>query len=285
MSDIALHPDNAAQAEYWNGPAGLRWREHQERQDELLRPVSERLGAAAAAMPGEHVIDVGCGAGASAIDIASQVAPDGEVVGVDVSAPLLERARERAGALPVRFVHADAAAHPLKPGWADLIVSRFGVMFFADPALAFRNLRHGLRAGGRIAFAAWREAKLNPWIDTPLRAAANHAPPLPEPGPEDPGPFAFADPARVRRILDEAGFVDVDLEPHGLELDIAVGQGLDAAVRAALAIGPASRLLQDQSEEVRAAAAASIRAALAPHAQGGRVPLAGAIWIVTGRNP
>jgi len=136
-----------------------------------------------------------------------------------------------------------------------------------------------------MAFACWREAKLNPWIAVPLRAVANHAPPLPELGPEDPGPFSFADPARVRRIVSDAGFVDVDLEPHELELDIAVGRGLDTAVEAMLAIGPASRMLKDQSEDVRAAAAAGIRAALAAHAQGDRVPLAGAIWIVTARNP
>jgi SAM-dependent methyltransferase len=285
MSDIDLHPRNAAQAEYWNGPIGRRWRDHQERQDQVLLPVLERLVAAADAKPGERVIDVGCGAGATAVDFALKLAPDGEVLAIDVSAPLIERARERVGDLPVRFVLADAAAHPPTPGWADLIVSRFGVMFFADPTLAFRNLRRGLRARGRMAFACWREAKLNPWIVVPVRAAANHAPPLPELGPEDPGPFAFADPARVRRILGEAGFVDIDLEPHELELDIAVGRGLDAAVEAALAIGPASRMLQDQSEDVRAAAAADIRAALAAHAQGDRVPLAGAIWIVKARNP
>ncbi|MBV9287788.1 MAG: methyltransferase domain-containing protein, partial [Hyphomicrobiales bacterium] len=186
---------------------------------------------------------------------------------------------------PVRFVVADAAAHPLTPDWADLIVSRFGVMFFADPALAFGNLRRGLRRGGRMVFVCWREAKLNPFFVVPLRAAANHVPPLPELGPEDPGPFAFADPARVRRILDQAGFVDVDLEPHELKLDIAVGRGLEAAVEAALTIGPASRMLEDQSEAVRAAAAASVRAALAPHAEGDRVPLMGAIWIVRARNP
>jgi SAM-dependent methyltransferase len=285
MPDIDLHPHNAVQAEYWNGPVGRRWRDHQERQDQVLLPVLERLVVAADARRGERVIDIGCGAGATAVGFALKVAPDGEVLAIDVSAPLIERARERVGDLPVRFVLADAAAHPPPPDWADLIVSRFGVMFFADPTLAFRNLRRGLRSGGRMALACWREAKLNPWIVVPLRAVANHAPPLPELGPEDPGPFSFADPARVRRIVSDAGFVDVDLEPHELELDIAVGRGLDTAVEAMLAIGPASRMLQDQSEDVRAAAAADIRAALAAHAQGDRVPLAGAIWIVTARNP
>jgi SAM-dependent methyltransferase len=285
MSDIPTHADNVAQAEYWNGPSGHRWREHQERQDRVLLPVSERLLAAADARPGERVIDVGCGCGATAIDFAHRVAPGGEVLGIDVSEPMLERARERAANLPIRFILADAAVHPATPDWADLIVSRFGVMFFADPALAFANLRRSLRRGGRIAFACWREAKQNPWLIVPLRATAKHAPPLPELGPEDPGPFAFADPARVRRILSEAGYADIVLSPHDVELDVAVGQGLDVAVDAALAIGQASRMLADQSEAVRAAAAAAIRNALAAHAVGDRVPLGGAIWIVTARNP
>lgn len=250
-----------------------------------MLPVLDRLVAAASARPGERVIDVGCGAGATTVKFALKVAPNGEVLAIDVSAPLVERARERVADLPVRVILADAAAHSPPPGWADLLVSRFGVMFFADPMLAFRNLRRGLRPGGRLAFACWRDAKLNPWLVVPLRAAAKHAPPLPELGPEDPGPFAFADAERVRRILAEAGFVDVNLEPHEIELDTAVGRGLDTAVEAALAIGPASRMLQDQSEDVRAAAAADIRAALAVHAQGDRVPLAGAIWIVTAQNP
>jgi SAM-dependent methyltransferase len=286
MSEAAIHAGNSAQADYWNGVAGRRWRDHQDHQDEVLRPVSERLIAAAGAKPGERVIDVGCGCGATTIDFAERVAPGGEVLGLDISEALLERARERVRpGLPARFVLADATVHEMAPASADLVVSRFGVMFFADPALSFANLRQGLRPGGRLAFACWREARQNPWVIVPLREAMKHAPPLPEMGPEDPGPFAFASEARVRRVLSEAGFADIALVPHDLDLDIATGRGVDTALAAALAIGPTSRALDGQSEAVRAAAAADIRAALAARAVGDSVPLGAAIWIVTATNP
>ncbi|MGA8586755.1 MAG: SAM-dependent methyltransferase, partial [Roseiarcus sp.] len=171
------------------------------------------------------------------------------------------------------------------PEWADLAVSRFGVMFFADPARSFANLRRGLKPGARLAFACWREAKQNPWMMIPLREAKKHAPPLPETNPEDPGPFAFADDARVRRVLSNAGFADIVVIPVDLDLDLAIGRGLDAAVAGALGIGPTSRILDGQPEAVRAAAAADIRQALAERAKGDSVPLGAAIWIVTATNP
>jgi SAM-dependent methyltransferase len=285
VPDALIHAGNMAQADYWNGAAGQRWRDRQDHQDEVLKPVSERLIAVADPKPRERVIDVGCGCGATTIDFARRVAPGGEVLGLDISEPMLARARERAKPdLPARFVLADATVHQT-PNWADLVVSRFGVMFFADPALSFTNIRRSLRPGGRLAFACWREARQNPWMIAPLRAAAKHAPPLPEMGPEDPGPFAFADQARVRRILSEAGYADIVVAPHDLDLDIAIGRGLDSAVEGALAIGPTSRILDGQSEAVRVAAAADIRAALAARMVGDSVPLGAAIWIVTARNP
>ena len=286
MSAAPVHADNASQAEYWNSVAGPRWTDHQEHQDQVLRPVSDRLMAAADAKPGERVIDVGCGCGATTIDFAARVSPGGEVLGLDISEPMLRRARERASQdLPIRFELADATVCRFEPAAADLVASRFGVMFFADPARSFANLRKALKAGGRLAFACWREARQNPWLIVPLREAAKHVPPLPETGPEDPGPFAFANEARVRRILSDAGFADIVLEPQDLELDIAIGRGLDTAVKAATTIGPTSRMLDGQSEAVRAAAATDIRKALAAHARGGSVPLGAAIWMVTATNP
>ncbi len=285
MSEPAIHSENAAQADYWNGAAGRSWRDQQDHQDEVLAPVSERLVAAADPRPGERVIDVGCGCGATTIDFARRVAPGGEALGLDISEVMLARARDRAeSGLPTRFALADATVHDMAPGWADLVVSRFGVMFFADPARSFGNLRRGLRPGGRLVFACWRELKQNPWVMIPLREAAKHVPPLPETNPDDPGPFAFANEARVRRVLGEACFADVTLTPHDLELDIAIGRGVDVAVGAALAIGPASRALTGQSETVRAAATADIRAALAARAVGDSVPLGAAIWIVSAVN-
>ena len=286
MSPAPIHADNSAQAEYWNSSAGQRWTDHQEHQDQVLGPVSERLIAVAAPKPGDRVIDVGCGCGATTIDFAARISPGGEVLGLDISEPMLARAHERAPQnLPIRFEHADATVYDFEPNGANLVASRFGVMFFADPARSFANLRKGLKPGGRLAFACWREAKQNPFFVLPLREAGKHAPPLPETNPEDPGPFAFANEARVRKILSDAGFADIVLEPHDLELDIAAGGGLDTAVRAAMTIGPTSRMLVGESEAVRAAATADIRKALAAHARGDAVPLGAAIWIVRATNP
>jgi SAM-dependent methyltransferase len=286
MTAAPVHAENAAQAEYWTSVAGPKWTDHQEHQDQVLRPVSDRLIAAAKPKPGDHVIDVGCGCGATTIDFAERVGSAGEVLGLDISEPMLARARERAPQnQPIRFELADATVYDFEPNGADLVASRFGIMFFADPAKSFANLRKGLKPGGRLVFACWREPKHNPWLILPLREAAKHAPPLPETNPEDPGPFAFASEARVRRILSAAGFAEIDLEPQDLALDIAAGRGLDTAVRAAMTIGPTSRILDGQSGAVRAAATADIRKALATHARGDSVPLGAAIWIVTATNP
>jgi SAM-dependent methyltransferase len=197
---------------------------------------------------------------------------------------MLARAREVApqGA-PVEFVLADATVHAFASEAFDLLASRFGVMFFADPVLSFANMRRGLRRSGRLAFACWREPRENPFFMTPLQAVYRHVPKMPQVGPEDPGPFAFASQERVKRILSAAGFSEIAMEPCDLALDVAVGRGLDAAVRGALEIGPAARALTDQPAELVAAATQSIREALTPHLKGQTVPLDAAIWIVTAK--
>jgi ubiquinone/menaquinone biosynthesis C-methylase UbiE len=284
MNTPAGHAQNADQIAFWNGPAGQHWTERQPVQDILLAPVSQVLLDRTAARPGERILDVGCGCGATSIALAQRVAPDGFVFGIDISAPMLARARQIAPqGLPLDFVLADATVYPFEPASFDLLVSRFGVMFFADPVASFANLRHALRRSGRVAFACWREPRDNPWMMTPLQAVYQHVPKLPRPEPEDPGPFAFASEQRVQRILGEAGFSDIAMESNALSLDIAFGRGLDAAVEGALNIGPASRALEGHPEEVRAAAKASIREALVPFLRGESVPLAASIWIVTAR--
>jgi SAM-dependent methyltransferase len=276
------HDLNADQIAYWNGPGGQHWTDRQQHQDVLLAPVSDILIDRARAKAGERIIDVGCGCGATTIALAQKVGPTGHVFGVDISAPMLARARQVAPAgLAVDFVLADATVYPFDPASSDLLVSRFGVMFFAEPALSFANLRKALRPSGRLAFACWREPRDNPWLLAPLQAAYKHVPKLPQLGPEDPGPFSFAAEQRVHRILGESGFSRVAMEPCSLSLDVAVGRGLDAAVESALEIGPASRALEGQPSDLRAAATRSIREVLAPFARGNTVPLGASIWIVT----
>jgi ubiquinone/menaquinone biosynthesis C-methylase UbiE len=286
MSTPLGHERNADQIAYWNGPNGERWVRRQEMQDVVLGPVSGVLIDRAAPRAGERIIDVGCGCGATTFAFANKVGSRGHVLGIDISAPMLALARQLAPAdAPLEFALADATVQPFQPASFDLLVSRFGVMFFADPAVSFANMRKALRANGRVAFACWRTPRDNPWMMMPLMAAYKHVPKLPEMGPEDPGPFAFANEERVRRILDEAGFSKVGLERHDLSLDVAVGRGLDVAVNTAVEIGPVSRALEGQPPEAVAAVAASVREALAPHLKDNNVPLGASIWIVTAVNP
>jgi ubiquinone/menaquinone biosynthesis C-methylase UbiE len=286
MKPFLADDRNTDQIAYWNGPAGRRWVQRQEEQDRLLAPVAEVLLDRAAVRAGEFVLDIGCGWGGIAIALARRVAPGGHVLGVDVSELMLARARELLPPeLPLEFALGDATVYPFAPGRADLLFSRFGVMFFADPARSFTNMRRALRGGARVAFACWREPRANPWLMLPLQAAYRHVPRLPEVGPEDPGAFSFAAEPRVRDILERAGFDAIRLEPVDLSIDLASGGGLDAALSTAVGIGPTSRALEGQPAALQAAATAEIRAALVTQQLGGRVPLAGAIWIVTAVNP
>jgi SAM-dependent methyltransferase len=278
------HEQNADQIAYWNGPGGQRWADRQQAQDILLKPIADTLIDRAKPKAGERIIDVGCGSGATSIAFAQEVGSSGHVLGVDVSGPMLARARASAPReLPVDFVLADATVYPFDPASFDLLASRFGVMFFAEPSRSFANMRRALRPSGRLAFACWREPRENPFFMAPLQAAYKHVPKLPQQGPEDPGPFSFASEARVHRILGEAGFTGIAMEPHNLTLDVAIGRGLDAAVQGALEIGPASRALEGHPADVRAAAMNSIREVLATFAKGETVPLPASIWIVTAR--
>lgn len=278
------HDQNADQIAYWNGPGGQRWADRQAAQDIVLGPVADALIERANPKADERVIDVGCGSGATTIAFANKVGPTGHVLGIDVSGPMLARARQTAPSqLPIDFILADATVHAFEPASVDLLASRFGVMFFADPALSFANMRKALKPSGRLAFACWREPRENPFFMAPLQAVYKHVPKLPPQGPEDPGPFAFASEARVHRILGEAGFSGIAMEPCNLALDVATGRGLEAAVQGVLEIGPSSRALEGYPADIRAAAVNSIREALQFFVHGEKVLLPASIWIVTAR--
>jgi ubiquinone/menaquinone biosynthesis C-methylase UbiE len=278
------HDQNADQIAYWNGAGGMRWAQRQPVQDILLQPIADLIIERARIKSGERVLDVGCGSGSTTFAFAKAVGPTGHVMGIDISAPMLEVARQVTPAgSPVEFKLADATIYPFVPESFDLLASRFGVMFFADPALSFTNLRKAMRRTGRLAFACWREARSNPFFMVPLQAAYLHVPKMPQVGPEEPGPFAFASEERVKRILSAAGFSQVAMEPVDLSLDVGIGGGLEGAVKSALEIGPAARALTDQPPEAVAAATQSIREALRPLVRGQTVMLDAAIWIVTAK--
>ncbi|HKC50945.1 MAG TPA: class I SAM-dependent methyltransferase [Myxococcota bacterium] len=276
---------NAEQIEYWNKQAGPVWVNNAARMDEFLAPIGLAAIERAAPRAGERVIDVGCGNGQTSLQLAERVTPTGAVLGVDISTPMLERARERAraaGASHLRFENADAQTHSFPPPVFDLVFSRFGVMFFVDPAAAFTNLARALRPGGRVTFVCWQSPAQNPWLREPMMAIAQHVTMPPPAAPDAPGPFAFADAARVRGILERAGLSDVAFEPRTGE--ITLGKTVDEALQFSLEVGPVGAALRDAPASARAAASAAIRELLAARATPNGVALPYATWIATGKR-
>ena len=249
--------DNTAQIDYWNGPAGQKWVRDADRLDVMLAPFAEAVLGGLALQPGSTVLDIGCGAGALALAI-SAAAINVSVTGFDVSEPLVNLARRRVAAVGAQaeFVVADASVwRPKAP--VDVAVSRFGVMFFADPVAAFANIRASLRKDGRLSFACWRPLAENEWALLPLQAALPllAAPPtMPEPG--TPGPFAFGDADHVRNILSDSGWSDVTITPWNGEIALP-GHSADETADFMLEIGPLARAIAEQGLDL-----APIRAAV-----------------------
>jgi SAM-dependent methyltransferase len=213
------------------------------------------------------------------LELARAVAPDGTVMGIDLSAGMLEFAQRAAKVCErVRFVQADAQVFPFDPNSFDAAYSRFGVMFFTDPVAAFMNIRRSLKRNGRLAFICWRALEENPLDIVPLRAAATHLPPQPPHDPEGPGPFAFANPDRVRSMLEKAGFREIEI----IAYDERVGSGdVDAMLAVSSRVGALGRILRE-NPEFRATTLQAVRSSLAAYDGPDGVKLNAATWIVTG---
>lgn len=277
---------NAEQIQFWNEQVGGTWVAYQSMLDAQIGVYGREAMARARIAAGESVLDIGCGCGDTAIELAHQVGPSGRVTGVDISGPMLGRAQARVREAALANVHlelADAQTHPFLAARFDLVFSRFGVMFFSDPVAAFTNVGLALRRGGRLAFVCWRELRENPWVLVPLMAAMQHITPTPPP-PDAPGPFAFADAERVRGILDAAGYADIECAPWDAMMTLGGAAGLDQAVELLLEAGPLARALRESDGSARPAVAAAVREALLPHHTPEGVRLAGAVWLVTARR-
>jgi SAM-dependent methyltransferase len=275
---------NSGQIEYWNTEAGSRWVAFQERIDTAFAQVTAAALDDAKPQPDEAVLDVGCGCGTTVLELLRRVGPRGRVEGIDVSKPMLEAAAERARAqraTNVKLVLADAATHEFDEGAFDLVFSRFGVMFFDDPAGAFANIRRSLRAGARLRCVCWRELAANPWFRVPMTAAKPHLPPQPQPDPEAPGPLAFADADRVRRILEEAGFTNIELKRHDATIKMAGPHGLESAADFAVQLGPVARALAGADASLHATVRAAVLDALREHETAEGVYLGASVWFVS----
>lgn len=274
---------DVSQAEYWNEQAGPVWVDLNQVLDAQVEPLGAPAMAMLALKAGETVLDIGCGCGQTSWQLAQAVGSEGAVEAVDLSAPMLAVARARtpiAGAARPRFRQADAETDALGAGF-DAAFSRFGVMFFPRPAAAFANIRRAVKPGGRLAFVCWRSVAENPMMRAPAEAAAPFLPSSPPTDPHEPGPFAFADGERTRRLLAEAGWADVAVRPA----DIPVGgQPLEGATDLALRIGPLGAAVRRDpalAEKVRPA----VRAGLEGYVASGKVWFPAAVWMVSARNP
>jgi SAM-dependent methyltransferase len=281
MDASRKHADE--QAALWNGIAGQSWVEAQELLDGILKPFEDLLLETVATKPRATLLDVGCGTGSTTLAIKRQLGANAQCVGVDISEPMLELARsraERAGAA-VRFIRADAELHPFEHASFDMVVSRFGVMFFDDPVRAFANLRRAARPGAELCVLVWRGPSENPFMTAAERAAAPILPNIPARDPDAPGQFAFADPTRVSRILDQSGWTDIDLRPVDVECTFPEKD----LVRYVTRLGPLGRVLQDADDQTTARVLAAVRPAFAPFVEGPTVRFNAACWKVGARAP
>jgi SAM-dependent methyltransferase len=282
--------ENVSQVADWKGQGGERWLAYQARLDAMMAAFGQAAIKATAPATGERVLDVGCGAGATTLDLADRVGAGGHVLGVDISEPLIDRARALAPQdTPAEFQVADASSTELPQGAFDILFSRFGVMFFDDPTAAFAHMRPALKPGARVAFVCWRGMAENDWVRLPVGAMKGILPPMTPPGPEAPGPFSFGDQGRVARILTVAGFTDVAIAPFDASIPFGKGEtrdaALDDAVKMTLEVGPLARALADQTDDIRARASAAVRAVFTGCPGERSVMIDGAAWIVTARNP
>jgi SAM-dependent methyltransferase len=273
---------NVAQIEDWDGPLGQRWVADAERLDRMSRGFGEQIVERLAPQRGERILDIGCGSGALALTIGAITGPDGSVTGLDISGPMLELARRRAGrtgVANVRFEQGDAQLHPLPLAAFDAAVSRFGVMFFDDPVAAFANVGRALKPGGRMIFTCWQDLLRNDWIMVPASAALLHVP-MPDLGePGGPGPFSFADPERLRHVLDAAAFSNIVVEE--VVRPVRLGDSVDDALGYIQHSEIADALMQGVDTQTATRAWTAVRETLKAYASAKGVEFNGAALLVT----
>ena len=227
------------------------------------------------------MLDVGCGTGSTTLAVARRLGATGRAIGIDLSGPMTDAARARAEreGSPASFVCADAATYAFEPAGFDLIMSRFGVMFFDDFVQAFANLRRAARADGELRFIAWRSAAENPFMTTAERAAAPLLPNIPARRPEAPGQFAFADQGRVHGILEDSGWAEIDIRP----IDVACALPERQLAQHATRFGPVGLILHEADEPTRLRVIDTVRAAFEPYVHGTEVRFTAACWLVGAR--
>src|ERR1700736_5470776 len=286
MADQQAVSPNAAQIEFWNSAAARAWADQYERMDRAVADLTKSLLDMAAPQPGEHVLDIGCGSGTTGLELAPRGGPGGHVLGAGLSNQSVTRARQRiadAGLRHAEVIVADVSAHPFEQKSFELAFSRFGVMFFSDPRAAFANVRRAIKPGGRVALAVFRAASENLFPSGPLEAVRHLLPPIPTPGPEEPGPFSWAHPTRVHRLFESAGFREVSLTPVDPVIQLASAGGAVEAADFVMVLGPLTRVLPSLSAAQRETVRGALEVFFQKYTRSQGVFLPAANWVVQAR--
>jgi ubiquinone/menaquinone biosynthesis C-methylase UbiE len=272
---------NAEQIALWNDTAGRAWVETQQTLDAVLAPFEDLLVEAVANSKARGVLDVGCGTGGVALAVARLLGPKGTAVGVDISQPMIALAKQRAEreSSLARFLCADAQTYAFDARSFDMIISRFGVMFFDDAVRAFANLRRAATEGAELQAIVWRSAADNPFMTTAERAAAPFLPEIPARRPDEPGQFAFADNSRVYSILEKSGWSAIDIQP----LDVVCTLPKRELEGYITRLGPLGRVLPQLDEQQRGRIIEAVQAAFTPYVHGTQVRFTAACWTITAR--
>ena len=276
---------NVEQAEAWNGYEGTYWADNQDRWDAVNAGFNQHLFAAAAIGDRDRVLDIGCGNGQTT-RLAARRASRGHVVGIDLSAPMLERARATAadeGLTNVTFDQGDAQVYAFPSGSFDVAISRFGIMFFADPVAALANIGRAIRPRGRLGFMCFQEISRNEWLRVLGSAMREHVP-LPDfARPGAPGMFSLADPARIGEVLTGAGFGEVT--PAPVEATMLFGRDAADAAEFLISSGPVRFILDQVDQTTAERALDALTATLQSYEGPGGVRLRGAAWVVSATRP
>lgn len=267
---------------FWKQTGGDAWLQLQGLMERLYLPISDAILDRLDPPAGVRVLDVGCGGGATTLALAGRVGLDGQAVGVDISRALLDSARRQATAAGVdniEFVQADAQDHDFGQDSFDAIISRFGVMFFSDPDVAFANLRRATRAGGKMVLVCWRRAEDNPLALLPAEAAAPLLPEPPQVTNDGPGRFAFRDTDHVRGILTRAGWREIDIAP----LDVSTPLDFDEAMALSTRFGVLATVLPGLDDQLRAKVCEAVAVRLKEHVRDGVIPMSAACWLASAR--
>ncbi len=276
--------NNTDQIDYWNGDAGKRWVQYSDHLDAMMETIATTVIDTAKLEPGEHNLDIGCGAGILSLKAAAIA--NTQATGLDISEPLLALARQRAksAGLNANFINADASTyrteHPI-----DAVISRFGVMFFDDPTSAFANIRSNVRPGGRLTFSCWQSLKENEWVRAPLEVAKPFLnEPLQQPPPGAPGPGAFAEPDHVTAILENSGWADIQLTDLTTDLKMPGNTPAETA-KFLIQLGPLSRAIVEQDIDLTPVQKALEEKLTTLANPDGTITMGAKIWIITATTP